>query len=59
MAHIDIADLLLRNTEPHPNPHAGPTPNPILKYFSPEHHQELEALIKGLNLIPVSIKKIS
>lgn len=58
-AHIDIADLLLRNTGPHPQQQSGPTPNPILKYFSPEHHQELEALIQELDLIPVSIKKIS
>ena len=58
-AHIDIADLLLKNTELHPQPQSGPTPNPILKYFSPEHHQELEALIQELDLIPVSIKKIS
>ena len=57
-AHIDIADLLLRNTENQPQQQGSQTTNPILKYFSPEHHRQIEAIIQELDLIPISIKKI-
>ena len=57
-AHIDIADLLLRNTENQPQQQGAQTTNPILKYFSPEHHRQIEAIIQELDLIPISIKKI-
>ena len=51
-AHIDIADLLLRQSAAHPEPE-----NPILKYFAPEHRENVQALIDELGLVPVSIKR--
>lgn len=57
-AKVDIADLLLRNNAP-PTPVKMTEPeDPILRYFSPEHREEIKALIDDFDLIPVSVTKI-
>lgn len=60
-AHIDIADLLLRQnsqTQRSETAHQKPE-NSILKYFAPEHREQVQLLIDELDLVPVSITKIN
>lgn len=58
-AHIDIADLLLRQTyqtrRSETTPHKPE--NFILKFFAPEHREQVQLLIDELDLVPVSITK--
>ncbi len=58
-AHIDIADLLLRHnataTKQASEPQKSETT--ILKYFAPEHREQVQQLIDELDLMPVSVTK--
>ena len=57
-AHIDIADLLLRQSTAISKKETEKPSNSILRYFAPEHRAEVQALIDELELVPVSIGKI-
>ena len=70
-AHIDIADWLIRWRQRHPHialtspieqpPENFSSTNPVFlevkKYFSPEYHKEILALIKELDLEVVGAKR--
>lgn len=47
--HMDLADLILESRL-HPDTSQNPTFQQIMQYISPEYHNELEALIKDLDL---------
>ena len=57
-AHIDIADLLLRQNKRPARKEPEKPSNSILRYFAPEHRAEVQALIDELESVPVSISKI-
>ena len=57
-AKVDIADLLLHQDSPAAPVKVTPPEDPILKYFAPEHRENVKALIEELDLMPVSITKI-
>ena len=48
-SHMDLADLILESRL-HPETSQNPTFQQIKRYISPEYHDELEALIKDLDL---------
>ena len=61
-AHIDIADRLIEEIlNPSPQPEAAPL-NPaysVLKYFSEEYRDNIRELIDELDLVPISISRIT
>ena len=61
-AHIDIADCLIEEIlNPSPQPVSAPQ-NPaysVLKYFSEEYRDNVRELIDELDLIPVSVTRIT
>jgi len=58
-AHIDIADLLLRQNASvqKTKTESQKLESSILKYFAPEHREQVQLLIDELDLVPVSITK--
>lgn len=57
-AKIDIADRLLSETRAASKSDTHQQNLGILKYFSPEHRDEVKALIEELDLIPISITRL-
>lgn len=57
-AHIDIADILLREKSLVKVTQEHKRENPILRYFSPQYHQNVQFLMDELDLTPVSIKQM-